>query len=135
MNKRLKNFVTNSFQKVASDLAKDPSKLSEKLNSAKEKLNKQSVSNALGSYTGDLKVLIRLIKSWIKGDYKEISYQTIIWSIVGIIYFLNPTDFVPDFIIGLGLLDDIAVLRWIFKQYKKDIEKYKNWETNQSKEF
>ena len=30
--------------------------------------------------------------------------------IIGIIYFLFPADFIPDFILGVGQLDDIGIL-------------------------
>ena len=133
MNKRLKKFVSDTFNNIAIDLSKNPSQLKDKLNSAKSKLSKKSVINALGPYVDDLKVLIRLIRNWISGNYKEVSYQTIIWSIIGVIYFLNPADLIPDIVFGLGFLDDVAVIRWIFKHFKKDIEKFREWEKSQSK--
>lgn len=135
MNERLKKFISKSFSEIATNLANNPEQLKEKLNLSLEKLNKISVSKAIGKYVDDLRVLIRLIRAWISGDYKDVSYQTIIWVIIGVIYFLNPADMIPDLIVGLGFLDDLAVLKWIFKNFKKDIDKFKEWETqNESKE-
>lgn len=132
MNKRLKKFVSDTFKSIAIDLSKNPSQLKEKLRGAKSKLNKESVIEALGPYVNDVKVLVRLIKCWVSGSYKDVSYQTIIWAIIGVIYFLNPADLLPDIILGLGFLDDIAVIRWILKHFKNDIQKFKEWEKSQT---
>ena len=42
----------------------------------------------------------------------------IILALLGISYALSPYDILPDFIVGLGWLDDIAVLFLLWKAYK-----------------
>ncbi|MCO4754698.1 MAG: DUF1232 domain-containing protein [Bacteriovoracaceae bacterium] len=128
MNKKLLNFVKAGFIDISKDLLKNPQGLRVKLDAAIEKLNKQQIKDALGKNVEDLKVLVRMTKSWLNKDYREISVQSIIYTIAAIVYFVTPTDFMPDFIMGLGLLDDIAVLRWVMNQIKSDIDKYKQWE-------
>ncbi|KXZ39521.1 Protein of unknown function [Alkalithermobacter thermoalcaliphilus JW-YL-7 = DSM 7308] len=44
---------------------------------------------------------------------------------VGILYLVSPIDFIPDFIFGLGIIDDIFVLTYIFEMLNKQLEDYK----------
>ena len=45
----------------------------------------------------------------------------------GLLYFVSPLDFVPDFIFGLGFIDDVYILTLVYKQVAKDLEKYRLW--------
>jgi uncharacterized membrane protein YkvA (DUF1232 family) len=38
-----------------------------------------------------------------------------------------PIDLMPDFIPGLGLLDDITLLGWVFNTLSKEIKEYEVW--------
>jgi uncharacterized membrane protein YkvA (DUF1232 family) len=40
---------------------------------------------------------------------------------------LNPADLFPDFILGVGYLDDAAVIAFCLKLVEQDLEKYKQW--------
>lgn len=106
----------------------NPQGLKFKLEKAGEKLNTKSVKESLGKNVEDLKTLIRMAKAWASRRYRKVSKQTIVYTIAAIIYFVTPTDFMPDFILGLGFLDDIAVLRWVIGQIKTDLEDFKAWE-------
>ena len=33
-------------------------------------------------------------------------------------------------VLGLGFVDDIAVLSWVLEKIRDDVEKFKNWEKN-----
>ena len=72
--------------------------------------------------------LTRMLKAWIKGDYKNISARSIISVVAALIYFVNPLDFIPDFIPIIGQLDDIFVLGYLIKTLNKDIERFLVWE-------
>lgn len=130
MNDLLRKFITKNYFKGAKALADNPEGLNYKFQKIKEKLNKESIKESLGSYIEDFKTLLKMTKSWSTGEYREISKRSITYSILSLIYFLTPTDFAPDFIIGLGFIDDIAVLKWTLEKIKVDIENYKVWEKN-----
>lgn len=134
MNSRLKKYVTGKFTKIAQDLLENPQGLKFKLENAKEKLTKQNVKDALGKNVDDFKTLLRMAKLWLSRRYRNISKQSIILVIVAIIYFITPTDFVPDFILGLGYIDDISVLKWVLVQISKDLENFKKWEEEKEKD-
>ena len=135
MNSRLTKYVKGKFMAIAQDLMDNPQGLKFKLDKAVEKLNKKSVTDAFGNYLSELKALIRMDKLWITRKYTKVGKQTILSAIVAIIYFVTPTDFVPDFILGLGFVDDIAVLTWVLGLIKEDLEKFKAWEKSQEKEL
>ena len=114
--------------RIAQDLMENPQGLKFKLEKATEKINKANVKDAFGIYYDDLKALIRMARLWVSRRYTQVSKQTILYTIVAVVYFLTPTDFVPDFILGLGFVDDLAVLTWVLGLIKSDLESFKQWE-------
>jgi uncharacterized membrane protein YkvA (DUF1232 family) len=44
---------------------------------------------------------------------------------------ISPIDIIPDYIIGLGLIDDIAILGLSLYFLEKDLIKYKEWKDRQ----
>ena len=111
----------------------NPQGLKFKLENAAEKITKKSVVDAMGVYVDDLKALIRLLRLWVSRKYTSVDTQTILYTIVAVIYFVTPTDFVPDFILGLGFMDDMAVLSWVLGVIKEDLNKFKEWEKVKNK--
>lgn len=132
MNTKLLNYVKSKFVKIAEDLVKNPQGLKFKLAKAKEKINKKSVMDSLGKYVDDLKTLMRLLSVWISRKYTDVETQTIVYTVLAVVYFVTPTDFVPDFVLGLGFVDDIAVISWVLEKIRDDVEKFKQWEKNKS---
>lgn len=128
MNSKLANYVKVKFIRIAKDLMDNPQGLKFKLESAAEKIKKGPVADALGIYVDDLKTLIRMAKFWVSRKYTGMDTQTILYTIVAVVYFVTPTDFVPDFILGLGYMDDIAVISWVLGLIKEDLAKFKLWE-------
>lgn len=128
MNDKLKEFLTRHYLKAARALVENPEGLKYKFSKISEKLSKNQIKDSLGDYIDDFKTLLRMVKAWSKGDYRDVSKGTITYVILCLIYFLTPTDFVPDFIMGLGLIDDIAVLRWTLKRINEDVKKFSTWE-------
>jgi curved DNA-binding protein CbpA len=45
----------------------------------------------------------------------------------GLLYFILPVDFIPDFIPLIGYMDDLAVLTTIMNSLKGEISEYRNW--------
>ncbi|NNJ55488.1 MAG: DUF1232 domain-containing protein [Bacteroidia bacterium] len=82
--------------------------------------------DAIGSgLWADIQTLRKMVLAARNGKYK-FSKKTLIYVIGGLIYFINPFDLVPDFIIGLGFLDDAAVIGIVIKKVKGELEKFKS---------
>ena len=75
----------------------------------------------------------RLLKAYAKGEYRDISLESLALIVASIIYFVMPIDVIPDFIIALGFTDDAALLAWTFKSVAADIEKFLEWEKEEEK--
>jgi uncharacterized membrane protein YkvA (DUF1232 family) len=44
-----------------------------------------------------------------------------------VLYFVVPLDVIPDFIFGLGFVDDIAVVAYVFGQVREEIRAFEQW--------
>ena len=77
-----------------------------------------------------MQLFIELIKAWLKGDYHDISKKTIIIIVTTVIYFVSPIDLVPDFIVGLGMFDDVALIGFTAKQISTELDRFKTWKDN-----
>jgi uncharacterized membrane protein YkvA (DUF1232 family) len=75
----------------------------------------------------DLRVLIPLIKDYWKGTYRDVSIKSIVIFVVALAYIISPIDLIPDYIIGLGQIDDAVVLGLSLYFLEKDLRKYKEW--------
>jgi uncharacterized membrane protein YkvA (DUF1232 family) len=116
----------NDAKRSAEEYAKDKEKTAYLLKEAFEKAKENK--GALSKIWDDLMSLFRLLKAWRAGEYTEVPWQTILFAIAAVIYFVNPFDAVPDFIPGVGYLDDITVIGFVMHSLRKNIEKFFNWE-------
>ena len=75
----------------------------------------------------DLKLLIPLIKDYWKGTYRDVSAKSIVIFVVALAYIISPIDLIPDYIIGIGQIDDAVILGLSLYFLEKDLRKYKEW--------
>ena len=94
---------------------------------AKVLLRKKSIKGVWG----DFKAVLRMIKSYVKGDYRDVSAATLVTAVASIVYFVNPLDVIPDFLVGIGFLDDATVIGYVLKQIRTEVDKFVEWETEQ----
>jgi uncharacterized membrane protein YkvA (DUF1232 family) len=72
-------------------------------------------------------LFIKMLKSYLSGEYTAIPLRTIVTLTAGLVYFINPFDIIPDVIPGLGFVDDLAILMWIAGNLGKDIGDYEEF--------
>jgi uncharacterized membrane protein YkvA (DUF1232 family) len=116
------------FEGRANKYAENPKDLQQLLKKALRKAghNKHSLS----AVVGQLHLLVELVKAWSRKEYRDVSKKTIIMVIATIVYFVSPLDLVPDFLIGLGIFDDVAVIGYTVKQISNELDRFKKWKEN-----
>ena len=83
----------------------------------------------LGELAGDLITVCQLIKDVATGKY-DASWASIAILAAAVAYVACPIDLLPDIILGIGFLDDAAVLGLALKTAKDIIDDYKVWKKN-----
>lgn len=110
-------------------MIKENSRVREVVERAGQKLRKASVnSDQFQNACGKIGVLIRMIKAHLSKQYLAFSSRTILLAVFALLYFIIPTDVIPDFIPALGLTDDISLIYFIWKQIDEDISAFLQWE-------
>lgn len=106
---------------------KDKSKLL--LEEALDKAEKNK--DRIRDFLEDLQTLYRMLRAWFTGLY-DFSGTVLMMIIAAILYFVMPVDAIPDFIPGLGYVDDAAVIAYVINAIKEEIDSFREWESTQS---
>lgn len=108
----------------------DTDRLKALMNTAREKMEQLGAAEATAGLLDGLQVILRMIRAHYRGAYKAFSTATLLLLVFALIYFITPTDLIPDFIPALGLTDDLSVVYFILRQISGDLDKFKDWERN-----
>ncbi|MCM3663158.1 YkvA family protein [Mesobacillus subterraneus] len=120
------------FEAKAKEYVNRPEKTDVLLKDASKKADDKKGS--LSEIWDNLQLLFDLVGAWRRGEYRKIPTGSIVTIIAAIIYFVSPIDLVPDFLMGLGIIDDAAVIGFVLKQLTTDLEKFKSWKENYTPE-
>lgn len=99
-------------------------------------INKKfSGSNSLSKYAELGKIMIGMLKDVKNGIYPQVPWFTIATVVMALLYILNPLDIIPDFIPGVGYIDDMAVLSLGIGWIESDLHRYLDWKIQKGKEI
>ena len=111
-------------QKMSSKYKDNPEMTENLVREAFERSNKHR--GIFKSIWVDMIDLFKMVSAWARGHYKA-PRKVIIASIAAIVYFVNPFDFVPDFIPGVGYIDDLSVLTYLINLIEGDLQEFRKW--------
>lgn len=117
--------IFKSLYPKAKKYLDDKKRLKKLLSKATDKSSKLKDKDTRDGIKEDVKFSVSLLKDWSSNEYREIPKKSILSIVVAMIYFVIPTDLIPDFILGTGFLDDAAVLSYMFSIIKDDLDQYK----------
>ena len=113
----------------AKKIINDDEKLKELIDDVLKKLKEVSSDKKTSAKLNDsLRLFIRIINAYTSKEYTYVPWKTICLIVAGLIYFIYPVDLIPDFIPVSGLIDDIALIAWIYESIQDDIENFLEWE-------
>jgi len=99
--------------KEAEELLKDEDRMERFLERLERKLEKVPV---VGKQLSNIPMLVSLVRSYIRKDYRDVPLGSIIAIVSALIYFLSP------------IVDDAAVFAFVWKMVADDIEEYRKWQ-------
>ena len=82
---------------------------------------------AFGNNYGHLRALFRMLRAWVKGAYRPTT-ATIVSAVAVVLYLLSPIDLIPDFLPGIGLLDDASFFLWVLTKIQRELTRFTDWE-------
>jgi uncharacterized membrane protein YkvA (DUF1232 family) len=82
---------------------------------------------ALKKIWGDIKLMMSLIADYSTGRYTDIPWRVISAITAAMLYFISPIDLIPDFIFGVGYLDDAFVIKLALDFVSDDLKRYASW--------
>lgn len=87
----------------------------------------------IGNRAADIAVMLSMIRAYAKKQYTDVPISTILLAIAALIYVVNPLDLIPDYILGVGFIDDAAALAIVLQATHMDLAKYKKWQVENHK--
>lgn len=105
---------------------KDPGRAGRLVDAAERKAGLRK--GRLASMLGSLSALLRLVRAWVNGSYREVPWKSIVMAAAGLIYFVLPFDIFPDILPLLGFVDDAAVVAYVVRTIRKDLDAFTAWE-------
>lgn len=73
--------------------------------------------------------MLRLIRAYYRGDYRTVPTTTLLIIIAAVIYVVNPLDLIPDWVPGLGFLDDAFIVAFAVRRTQRTLDDFMAWET------
>lgn len=123
---RLKNKINEEY--VSSEVTKiDDDDVTIAMDNQKEVDEKINNSGVLQKYGELAKVMYGMLKDYRKGVYSQVPWFTIATIAFSFLYILNPLDIIPDFIPGLGYIDDMAIITFGLRFIESDLHNYLDW--------
>ena len=120
--------VVKDGRAQAEAFARQPQKLKILLDKATEKA-KQADKDAFKGLWPYLLTMLRLIRAFCRGQYKRLPWENLLSVIVAIAYFASPLDLIPDFLPGVGYLDDAMIVRFVYRSVKAELDHFMEWES------
>jgi uncharacterized membrane protein YkvA (DUF1232 family) len=103
---------------VADEMLRDPKRLGNLADEAAQKTERRK--GKIGEAIDSLRAFIHLIRAYADGSYRVIPIDTMVLITGAVLYFGIPVDAIPDFIPGVGYLDDAGVIAFVLYMVKDE---------------
>lgn len=115
--------ILRKLNSKANSISMDDEKIKELIEEAKKKMENNQI---FADVADDVKESIEMVMAWKDGEYTELSKNTVLLIVGGLIYIVNPLGIVPQFLKRLPL-GEVLVIVYILKKIKEELNQYRIW--------
>lgn len=94
-------------------------------------MERKGIPEGLRRVWTDIRDLYGMLRDALAGRY-SVPFRTLAAVSVTLLYLANPFDLIPDFIPGIGYIDDVFMVSLCVKFIGTDLEKYRRWRSIES---
>jgi uncharacterized membrane protein YkvA (DUF1232 family) len=84
----------------------------------------REVPGRMHQVANQTKLMMELVDDFRSGEYRKIPWRSLALVVGAILYVGSPADVLPDLLVGLGLLDDLAVAAFVARVVRNDLQAY-----------
>ncbi len=132
---------SNSAKRITADFLKTKSaSISEadldRVNERSEAIIKKFRENiSLRRFIKESVLFLGIVKDYVAGNYCAVPWWVISAIVFTLLYVLNPFDLIPEFIPGIGYIDDAAVVTVCLGLISQELQSYEEWKGKQQRSF
>ncbi|MBP3774446.1 MAG: DUF1232 domain-containing protein [Bacteroidaceae bacterium] len=119
----LKRFNEGTWQKEAALYLSDKKKMRSLLGLLLTLFHRR----ALGPMLKDLVLLYYYVRDIVEKRYTAYSRRNLLLVVAVLIYVVSPIDVIPDFLAGVGFLDDAFLVGYVIRLADAELQKYYAW--------
>jgi uncharacterized membrane protein YkvA (DUF1232 family) len=113
----------------ADRLLRDPDAAQRLADRAEQRAERED--GPLKGVINDVRALIRLVRAYVRGDYRAVAWESMVLIVGALVYLVSPLDVIPDFLPG-GLVDDAAVVVFVLGLVHEEVADFQTWEQVQA---
>jgi uncharacterized membrane protein YkvA (DUF1232 family) len=76
-----------------------------------------------------LQTMLRLVRAHHRGEYDQVTHDSLLWIVAALNYLVDPFDLIPDKTPFLGFIDDAAVVEFVADRTRQTLDDFMIWET------
>lgn len=74
-----------------------------------------------------LRLFLPMASDVITGRYRPVPWPAFAWMGLALAYLISPLDLIPDFLLIIGLVDDLLIVSWLLSRVDRSLADYRRW--------
>lgn len=74
-----------------------------------------------------LKWFFPMTRDVVRGDFRPVPWRAFGYMLLALAYLVLPFDLIPDFLLLIGLVDDVVIVGWLLNRIDLHLADYRLW--------
>ena len=124
--------VLDSGVAKAQSIIDDPSQVDAVLEQLQAKM--KDLPDTVSAAFNNVPVMASMVKSYVTGEYTEVSPKVIVSLVGAFLYLLAPKDLIPDSIPVVGYADDLVIATFVMAINEPELRAFSEWKAQNAGE-